>query len=87
MAQVTTADQAAVVAGGEAEARGVLTCGCWDCRAQRRHLLKLAAVVLLACGLGGEVGWQRGLWRANEAAPAARLELASAAPAGDAAWF
>jgi hypothetical protein len=89
MAKATTADQAteAVAEAVEAEASGVLTCGCWDCRSHRRHLLKLAAMVLLACGLGGELGWQRGLWRANEAAPIARLEQASVAAAGDASWF
>jgi hypothetical protein len=90
MAQATTVDQATAavrVAADEAEGRCSLTCECWDCRSYRRHLVKLAAMVLLACGLGGQIGLQRGLWLANEPAPAAVIELASAAPAGDAAWF
>ena len=91
MAQVTTVDQASVVAAasaaGEAEERCSLTCECWDCRAYRRHLVKLAAMVLLACGLGGELGWQRGLWRADDGAQPEATELASAPAPADAAWF
>lgn len=58
MAQARTMDQAV----GSAEAGCSLTCDCWDCRAWRRHLLRLSVVVVLACGLGGEVARQRGWW-------------------------
>jgi len=87
MSQVTTADRAAVVAAEAAEAGCSLTCECWDCASYRRHLLRLTAVVLLACWLGGELGWRYGLWRANEAVPVAAAELAGAMAAADASWF
>lgn len=58
-----------------------LTCECWDCRSYRRHLLRLWAALLLACGLGGEVAWLWGWWRGGAAAPAAEVELAGAPPA------
>jgi hypothetical protein len=74
MVQARTTDRVA----DQAEAGCSLTCECWDCRSWRRHLLKLSAALLLACALGGEVGWQRGWWRGDAAAPAAEVEPASA---------
>jgi len=77
MAQTRTTDQAMAY---ENESGCSLTCDCWDCHSYRRHLLKLSVAVLLACGLGGELGWQRGWWRADAstAAPVAEVELAKA---------
>ncbi len=64
MAQASTVDR---LEAGEVESGCSLTCDCWDCRSYRRHLLKLTAAILLACGLGGEVAWQRGWWSAGAA--------------------
>lgn len=62
-----------------AEAACALTCECWDCRSYRRHLLKVAAMMLLACGFLGDLAWQAGLWRdgGNAAARPEVLEVAS----------
>ena len=87
MAKATTVEQATGT-GIEAETTCSLTCECWDCRAYRRHLLKLSAVVLLVCGLGGEIGWQRGLWRAaGPSREPAEVELAVATVSADVAPF
>jgi hypothetical protein len=85
MAQDRNADQ---VVARDGETTCSLNCDCWDCHSYRRHLLKLTAALLLACGLGGEVAWQRGVWAGTAApAPAAEVELASVASPSGAVWF
>jgi hypothetical protein len=85
MAQTRNADQ---VMARDGETTCSLSCGCWDCHSYRRHLLKMTAALLLACGLGGEVAWKQGVWRgAAEVAPVAEIELASVASPSTAIWF
>lgn len=86
MAQATTAVPVVAVAGEAAEGRCTLSCECWDCRAWRRHLLRLAAVAALACGLAGEAGLRHRLWRADGGA-GDQVALASVAGDGAERWF
>jgi hypothetical protein len=84
MARTTTVEQGTEM---ELETGCSLTCECWDCGSYRRHLLRLAALILLVCGLGGEVAWQQGLWRAGSPGGAAEVELAAATVPTGAEWF
>ena len=76
MAGIATTRKAMVVVEDEGCS---LTCECWDCRSWRRHLVKIAAIVVLVCGLGGNLAWQRGAWRGGVEALSAQEEVAAVA--------
>ncbi|HET9554702.1 MAG TPA: hypothetical protein VFP50_17175 [Anaeromyxobacteraceae bacterium] len=40
-------------------------CGCWDCQARRRSLLRLAAIVALALAVAGGAVLEYEAWRAE----------------------
>jgi hypothetical protein len=46
-------------------------CQCWDCRAQRRHLLRLATLVVLVLGGSGGAVLEVDRWHRSLETPAA----------------
>jgi len=57
-------------------------CPCWDCRAQRRQLLKIAALVTLVLVAGGGTAYELGRLHLSASRPGAmRIVAAVAEPA------